>query len=347
LKTGTIPERIDALVVAGPTEMIPDDKRYLLDHFLRSGKNLALLVRMVKADARQTMQAKIVDSQLSQLVAAYGGQIMPDLVYDAQCQKISVAQRGPGFIMQNIVPYPPFPLVTHVDAEHLIVKNLESFTLPFVSSLSLNQAVVEKNQLVGSVLARSSEHAWSQMKFFMLSPQYIQPPQKNEMKQYDLMLTLTGAFPSAFGEGQVPLSSDGSAVLPAYIKNAKPARLVVVGGADFITNDFIDLRRKDGLAQLTQNMIDWVAQDDALIAIRSKGGEAAAIGKIAEGHRQFIKIFNSAGLPVLVIIVGLVLWRRMEARRAIIAAQFNQSPADAQRTPPEEQASSDQQKEDA
>ncbi|MBN1595123.1 GldG family protein [candidate division FCPU426 bacterium] len=323
LAQGGIPERVSALMVAGPTRPLPEDKLYLLDHFLRSGRNLAMFVPMIKADARTTMQGQLVDSKLSRLITAWGARIQPDLVYDAQCQKISVAQRGPGFIMQNIVPYPPFPLVTHVDEKHLIVKNLESFTLPFVSSLGVNEEIVKANKLNASVLAKSSPYAWSQQRFFMLSPQFIQPPTKEEMKQFDLIVTLAGAFPSAFAADKLPAPSQAGESLPAFIAEAKPARVLVIGGADMLSNDFLDPRRQDGLAQFVLNMVDWVAQDAALIDIRSKGPAPAALGKVSEAHRQAVKYFNLIGLPLLVVLFGLFMWRRLEARRLVIAAQFH------------------------
>jgi len=323
LSSGTIPDRLDALLVPGPTQALPEDKLYLLDHFLRSGKNIAMMVQMVKADAKNTMQGRIVDSKLSRLISAWGARIQPDLIYDAQCQKISVAQRGPGFILQNIVPYPPFPLITNVDQQHLIVKNLESFTLPFVSSVGLNEEIIKKNKLEGTVLAKSSNHAWSQKNFFMLSPQFIQPPARQDLKQFDLIVTLSGAFPSAFTADKLPQPSQEGETLPAFIEKAKPARLIVIGGTDFLTNDFIAPHRQDGLSQFALNMVDWIAQDAALIEIRSKGAVPAAIGKVPEAHRQAIKYFNLIILPLLVIIAGLVMWRRLEARRIQIAAQFN------------------------
>ncbi len=311
----SIPDRLDALVVAGPTTMIPKDKQKELDQFLRSGKSVAALVKMVDADVKTTMQGKLVNSGLARLVAGWGVNVAPNLVYDRQCQKITVAQQGPGFVMQNIIPYAAFPLVTNLDQNQLIVKGIESFTMPFVSSLKLNDDVIKANKLQADVVARSSKYAWLQSQFFMLSPQFIRPPQNpSDYKQVDLMVALTGAFPSAFAKDQ------------AAAGPAKPSRLLVVGGSDFISNDFIDPRRGSSqLVQVTQNMIDWVAQDSALIEIRSKGLSSAAIGDIPDAQRELIKYFNWIGLPLLVILAGILMWRRFENRRLKIAAMMHQS----------------------
>lgn len=319
LAQGSIPEKVDALVVAGPTESLAEDKRFEIDQFLRSGRSLAMLVRMVEADAKTSMQGKLVNSGLSNLTAAWGIRIQPDLVYDRQCQKIAIQQQGPGFMMRNIVAYPPFPLVNQLDKDHLIVKGIDAFTLPFVSSLELDQSIIEKNQLAATVIARSSKYAWLQKQFFMLSPQFIQLPQNpGDYKQVDLAVACTGTFPSAFSKDHLP---EGKT---EFIERAKPSRLLVIGGSDFITNDFIDPRGGAQLVDVTQNIIDWVVQDSALIEIRSKGLSSAPIGDISDLHRQMVKYFNLIGLPILVILAGIFMWRRFENRRIKILAWYKQ-----------------------
>jgi gliding-associated putative ABC transporter substrate-binding component GldG len=320
LANGPIPDRVDTLVVAGPTQPIPDDKLYALDQFLRSGKNMAVMARMVKADARQSMQGQAVNSGLDRLLAAWGVQMHPDLVYDMQCQKITVAQRGPGFVIQNIVPYPPFPLVTELDRSNLIVRNLESITLPFVSSVTLNEGLLKNNHLEAAFLAKSSPKAWEQQGFFMLSPQYIGAPQPNDLKQFGLAATLSGTFPSLYAPDRLP--KPGKDPLAPFIDKAKPSRLLVIGSADFLSNDFLDPRRGGTLVQFAQNLVDWTAQDSELVEIRSKGVEPAVLGNVPEAQRMLVKYFNLAGLPILVVIAGLLMWRRMEARRQMVAELF-------------------------
>lgn len=323
LANNVIPDSLDALIVAGPTQTLKEDKLYLLDHFLRSGKSLVVLNRMVKADIHAGMQGTRVDAGLNRLLTVWGVTVQPDLVEDYQCQKITVAQRGPGFIMQNIVPYPPFPLVSDLNKEHLTLKNIESLTLPFVSSLSLDEARFKNYKLSATVLARSSDKAWSQRGFFILSPQYIGPSTPPDFKKFDLAVAVTGAFPSAFTEAQVPKPSAPDQVLPPFQSTAKPSRLLVVGGPEFLANDFIDPRRGGvTVAQFAQNLVDWAAQDSALIEIRSKNVMPAALSQVSDLHRQAVKYFNWIGLPLVVALAGLLLWRRQQLRRLEIAARF-------------------------
>jgi gliding-associated putative ABC transporter substrate-binding component GldG len=322
LSAGGIPDRVTTLLVAGPTKPMPEDALYRLDQFLRSGRNLALLAPMLKADPRTTMQAQPVFSGLGRLLGAWGVSVQPNLIYDMQCQRITVAQRGPGFIMQNIVPYPPFPLVTNLNRDSPINQNLESFTLPFVSSLSLNDGVLKANGLQGEVLARSSARAWEQKNFFMLSPQFIQAPQPADLHVFDLAAAVSGKFPSAFADGQAPRPSRKGDALPAFLPEAKPARLVVVSCGDMLSNDFMNPRNSDQIGQFALNLMDWVAQDPALIEIRNKGVAAVPLASVSDAHRQLVKYFNMIGLPLLVALGGLWMWRRFQVRRLAVAALF-------------------------
>jgi gliding-associated putative ABC transporter substrate-binding component GldG len=322
LSQGGIPDRVTTLLVAGPTKPLPEDALYRLDQFLRAGHNLALLAPMLKADPRTTMQAQPVFSGLGRLLSAWGVTQQTDLIYDMQCQRISVAQRGPGFVMQNIVPYPPFPLVTNINRDNPINQNLESFTLPFVSSLSLNDGVLKNNGLKGEILAKSSPRAWEQKNFFMLSPQFIQPPQPGDLHVFDLVAAVSGKFPSAFTADKLPQSTRKGDTLPAFLPEAKPARIVVVGCGDLLSNDFMNPRNTDQIGQFALNMMDWVAQDPALIEIRNKGVASVPLASVSDGHRQFIKYFNMIGLPLLVALGGLWMWRRFQVRRLAIAALF-------------------------
>lgn len=326
LSAGGIPDRVQSLVVAGPTSTLPDDKLYALDQFVRSGKNMLMLAPMVKADVRTSMQGRPVQSGLTRLLQAWGVKLEPNLVYDLQCQRITVSQRGMGFVMQNIVPYPPFPLVNQLNANHIVNKNIESITLPFVSSLTLEEGTLKNNRLQAEVVAKSSPRAWAQKGFFMLSPQYIGMPQPGDLKQFDLVVAVSGIFPSAFSPDKLPATSKKDQPLPAWVDAPKPARVLVVGSADFLGSDFMESRGGNmQLPQFVMNMVDWVAQDSDLIEIRSKGTAPASLAQVPDVSRYAVKYFNLVGLPLLTVLFGLYMWRRQANRRLRISALFKEA----------------------
>jgi ABC-type uncharacterized transport system involved in gliding motility auxiliary subunit len=92
-------------------------------------------------------------------------------------------------------------------------------------------------------------------------------------------------------------------------------RAVVVGSNDFATDRFVQ-NAPENLA-LMLNAVDWLAQDDQLIAIRSKDRQPPPLVFKTAGEREAAKYANLVGLPVLVALVGLAhLVRRRRRTRS-------------------------------
>ena len=94
-------------------------------------------------------------------------------------------------------------------------------------------------------------------------------------------------------------------------KPGTPARgrVVVVGSADFASDRYV--RGGEGGAVFVQNAVDWLAQDDALIAIRSKDRSPPPLVFTSAALRDTVKYGNVIGIPLLLVALGGVrLWRR-------------------------------------
>ena len=63
------------------------------------------------------------------------------------------------------------------------------------------------------------------------------------------------------------------------------------------------------------NLMDWLARDDAFLAVRSRGLKAAPLDELSDGTRSSVKYANVIGLPMLLTAFGLVRWRLRESRR--------------------------------
>jgi ABC-type uncharacterized transport system involved in gliding motility auxiliary subunit len=89
------------------------------------------------------------------------------------------------------------------------------------------------------------------------------------------------------------------------------ARLVVVGNALFATDEF--LQRSPENLVFALNAVDWLAQDEALIAIRAKDRRPPPLVFTSNGLRAAVRYFNLAGLPVLIALAGM--FRLVRRRR--------------------------------
>jgi hypothetical protein len=62
-------------------------------------------------------------------------------------------------------------------------------------------------------------------------------------------------------------------------------------------------------------MVDWLVQDTNLVAVRSKRVLRPLDEEKDSGQRMWIKYGNVAGVPLFLVLFGIVYWRVRETRR--------------------------------
>jgi ABC-type uncharacterized transport system involved in gliding motility auxiliary subunit len=93
-------------------------------------------------------------------------------------------------------------------------------------------------------------------------------------------------------------------------------RIVVVGNDEFASDRQLRSAPENGVFVL--NAVDWLAQDEALIAIRSKDRRPPPLA-MEEGRRNAVKYGNLVGVPVLIGLAGL---GRLVQRRRTMARTY-------------------------
>ncbi|HLD30275.1 MAG TPA: hypothetical protein VJC03_08020, partial [bacterium] len=63
------------------------------------------------------------------------------------------------------------------------------------------------------------------------------------------------------------------------------------------------------------NIVDWLAQDEALMAIRSKGISYRPIRSVSDTARITIKYINLFLGPMLMILLGVFVWQKEKMKR--------------------------------
>jgi len=97
--------------------------------------------------------------------------------------------------------------------------------------------------------------------------------------------------------------------------SAPGGRIVVVGDANFLEDDFA--RANPQNLAFAANAVDWLAQDEALISIRSKDRRPPPLVFASDFSRAALKWGNLLGVPILFALFGMfrVLGRQRRARR--------------------------------
>ena len=99
-----------------------------------------------------------------------------------------------------------------------------------------------------------------------------------------------------------------AALLPP--EGSDRGRMVVVGDASFTDGQFVQANPANLL--FLANAIDWLAQDEALINIRSKDRTPPQLVFASDLSRNVLKWGNLVGVPVLFVLMGVL---RVTGRR--------------------------------
>jgi gliding-associated putative ABC transporter substrate-binding component GldG len=295
-----IPEDVDAVLVVGPKTPFSEAEQKEIDRFIVNGGAVAFLLDAIKPDL-QTLETEEANSGLSDLLASYGVRPEPGLVLDAQCATINISQQKGFMRITQPVNYPFIPQPRGLDPYHPLTRGLSQAVFPFMSPLKVT--VPESGGVEAEVLVRSSDRSWVESPPYDLNPlrRWTQD-EVGAQAQHDLVVTLTGSIPSHF-DASAPASSNGQAT---------KGRVLVAGGATFIQDQFLSM----GNQALLLNLVDWLVLDDALLAVRSRGLQAAPLRELTDGQRNAVKYLNMLGLPLVFVAFGLVRWRMRERRRA-------------------------------
>ncbi|MCK4307637.1 Gldg family protein [candidate division WOR-3 bacterium] len=134
----------------------------------------------------------------------------------------------------------------------------------------------------GTPIVQSSKRSWLTQNIFALSPMEQHLPQPTDEKgPFNLAVTIDS-----------------------------PSRFIVSGCARFAEGRYTS---PPNLAFFL-NTIDWLAQDESLIGIRSKGVSERPLKPVGKGIKRTIKWLDILLPSVLLIVVGLIRWRKRGKR---------------------------------
>ncbi len=309
LEAGDLPSNLDLLLVIGPTLPLSDWALSRIDRYLAQGGSVGIFASGVKADLTNVV-AYDLPPLFGKLPQAQGWKIGRDLVADPQNMRITVAQQRGMFTLQNLVDYPFFPLVRELNDEQVMVSGLEQVYLPFVSTVT----ATAPEGVNYTVLAKSTARSWQLSGSYAISPLVKMEPHilaRNANGPQPLIVAGEGTFPSAY-EGDSVLPPNDAPAETVTIDNPAPGRLLLVGSGQLFSDQY--LLNGESVPFLL-NAIDWLARDEVLIGLRSRGVTDRPLEELSDLGRQLTKLVNLLGGAVLLIGFGLIRWRLRRAKR--------------------------------
>jgi ABC-type uncharacterized transport system involved in gliding motility auxiliary subunit len=199
----------------------------------------------------------------------------------ASHQNVNMGSQG---FFQVILPYPLFPIARPADP-HPITSGLNQLTLPWAGALEISDST-------------NVTRLWQTTEAGAIQPpgQPIMPDQEWAIPQEELAVrTLAVAVTPPDGDAR--------------------GRMIAIGDADFAGGQF-QQANPSNFAFLA-NSIDWLAQDEALIRIRSKDRTPPTLVFESDTARNLLRWGNLVGVPLLFVLFGLlrVTGRRRRAEK--------------------------------
>ena len=300
---------VTTLVVAGPKQTLTEREKYEIDQFIMRGGRALFMIDPITLQP-QTLQGTPLATGLNDLLEHYGVKLGNNLIGDRRLHDSVQLQQGR---MTFIQPYIYFVKIhrSNFSKENSITSQLEELTLPWTSSLE----TVQKEGITATSLAKTTEFGQSFQGVYNLMPGSPIPP-STDLQVYTVVASLEGKFTSFYTNKDVPSvehlddpedENDEHTHTPTQgaedrttITDSSDTQIIVVGTGEILT------RLNPNGAKFFLNCIDWLTLGDTLIGIRSHSITSRPLNEVSGLTKNFIKYLCTIGIPLLVVIIGLV-----------------------------------------
>ncbi len=324
-----IPSSVSTLVINGPKTAFTDEELYKIDQFVLRGGNLSLFIDPFNAVQDemaamygQQMPAQFVpiDTGLQKLLSSYGIEVSTEYVLDTA----SFSEQNPQFGELNYY-YIPLVHQNAMNENSAISQNLSFVFFPQTAPIEVTAE--EENKV--TVLASTSNEAWTMSENVDLNPLYMSPPTNpEEQSTKNLAVLVEGSFKSAYT--QKPQSeTDNEAQDTALLANThisqsvQEAKIIVAGTSQITTPMVIDQEGSSPNAMFVQNILDYLNGNEDLARMRTRGISLNVLTVQDPVIAQFFQLFNQYMLPLLVVVAGLIVWKTRSNRRKRIFELYN------------------------
>ena len=299
-------QQIDALLVISPKENFDDKELFFLDQYILSGKPCAFLIDRYNINIQSFWATKIY-SNIFDFISHYGIEFFTDgLIADYQCQKVSLRTQHGFLVMESIVDYPFMPIITNINQNHPLTKNVSQTVLPFCSPLKIKSGLKD---ITYSILMETSKYSFLKKDVFSINPLTVnfKTDKSTQKGPFIVAVELRGKFSSYFSDDEKfkKLQLD----IPERIKESKTeSRILVFSSGFFAQKEFT----------LLGNIVDYLLQEYEIVSIRSKKVVPSAIKPVADVIKILYRYFIMFFLPAVVIFAGIIRWYLRKTKVVII-----------------------------
>ena len=298
LSVDTVPslsrDSLDVVVVAGPQQPLGAPAVEAIESFIDAGGSALFLIDKHQVSPETPIMYPVFTGLESFLEAKGVGTDAGVILDHASNSNIDMGQQS---FFRVVRPYPLWPIARRGDT-HPTTRDLSNLSAGWATVLTVTDSAVQK-------LWVTTEMGAIQAAGGIIMPDALLEPDPDDFQTLTLAVALD---PAARGDGGSSGEGNGSAA---------EGRVIVVGDVDFLQEQFV--RANPQNLVFTLNAIDWLAQDEALIGIRSKLRTPPVMAFTSEFQRALLKWGNLVGVPLLFVALGVV---RVTGRRRRIEARW-------------------------
>ena len=323
------------VIMAGPTERVPERDKLVLDQYIMGGGKVLWFVDgvTVSIDSLSTGANTLAfpnDHNLEDILFRYGVRINPNLIQDMQCAVVPVNVSLPGQDSRFApAPWVYYPLLNS-PGSHPVTRNLNPIATKFISPID---TVGMNHEVNKQFLLRTSPYVRTvNVPAFINLAQIEQSPLEGEFTQSNIPVAvlLEGMFPSVFTNR--PLASYNNGNPFRFREKSVPTRMIIVSDADVIRNEV--RRRGDGAyiiplgfdrytnqtygnKDLIVNMVNYLNDDSGLMNLKSREFKLRLLdkNKVLE-HRTKWQVLNLL-IPSLTLMVFVGIWLLIRRKRYV------------------------------
>jgi ABC-type uncharacterized transport system involved in gliding motility auxiliary subunit len=222
------------------------------------------------------------------------------------------------------------PLIKNANIFHdfEFMDNIKGLVAVKASPMVLDVEKIKSNGLTARPLFSSSDRSWEMKDRINFDPRYIPSyfagkpvPEKTEEKKES---------PGLKKEEENEKVADGKkdenlAKIEGHgkiIEKGKPGKLFVLASTEMITDSVMDKGGRTSNDIMVMNVLDYLNDQPEVARMRSKQQSLNPLYNIGAQVKTFVKTANIGGLPVLVVIFGLLVWLWRHRRKKRIQMMF-------------------------
>ncbi len=312
-----------ALIIAQPLNKFNDRDKFVIDQYIMRGGKVLFFLDPVQTHADSLVSGRTFtefnDVNLYDLLFKYGIRIDYNLIKDIQCNYVKVESSVDGQDpTTSFMPWWYFPLMT-ASPENMLTRGLNYVKGEFVSAIDTTPVVIPGLKRT-VLLASSDTSARIDNPVYISMEEVTRAPNRGTFNKSRLPVAILaeGEFESFYANYGAPEGVSPKDV--EILKRSKPTMIFVAGDGDMIRNDVQvtadgnipmilgydkDTRQTFGNKEFVMNVINYMTDDQGLIALRSREFKLRLLDKtrIRTSEMKFKwKLINTV-LPVSVILV--------------------------------------------